>query len=151
VATNHDQSRFRPGNAARAALARFPLSRVSEEFHDEMLGVLPPVHIARRMAGFFVSEAVTDDVHAQFVEPATAASTGPMSRCRDPRDLDHHAAIAAFDAAHPDPPVLDWYPAEADGSVRGGGLDPVFHLGDRPCFASIPASARARRRPKCSG
>lgn len=34
-----------------AALARFPLSRVSEAFHDEMLGVLPPVHL-RGAAGF---------------------------------------------------------------------------------------------------
>ena len=39
-------------------LARFPLSRVSEAFHDEMLGVLPPVHV-RGMPGFLVSEAVS--------------------------------------------------------------------------------------------
>ena len=49
-----------------AVLARFPLSRVSEAFFDEMLGVLPPAHIAG-VPGFFVTEAVSDDVHAQFV------------------------------------------------------------------------------------
>jgi hypothetical protein len=75
---------------------------------------------------------------------------GAYVALRDPATWITHAAIASFDAAHPDPPVLDWYPAEADGSVRGGGLVPVFHWGDRPCFAPTPASARARRRPKCS-
>ena len=94
-----------------AALARFPLSRVSEAFHDEMLGVLPPVHM-RGAAGFFVSEAVTDDVHAQFVEHRSRFY-GAYVALRDPATWIMRAAIAAFDAAHPDPPVLDWYPAEA--------------------------------------
>ena len=94
-----------------AALARFPLSRVSEAFHDEMLGVLPPVHM-RGAAGFFVSEAVTDDVHAQFVEHRSRFY-GAYVALRDPATWITQAVIAAFDAAHPDPPVLDWYPAEA--------------------------------------
>jgi hypothetical protein len=94
-----------------AALARFPLSRVSEAFHDEMLGVLPPVH-CRGAAGFFVSEAVTGDVHAQFVA-CNGRFYGAYVALRDPATWIMRAAIAAFDAAHPDPPVLDWYPAEA--------------------------------------
>ena len=93
-----------------AALARFPLSRVSEAFHDEMLGVLPPVHV-RGAAGFFISEAVTEDVHAQFVEHRSRFYGGYVA-LRDPATWVTLAAIAAFDAAHPDPPVLDWYPAE---------------------------------------
>ena len=94
-----------------AALSRFPLSRVSEAFHYEMLGVLPPVHL-RGAAGFFVSEAVTDDVHAQFVEYHGRFFGGYVA-LRDPATWITHTAIAAFDAAHPDPPALDWYPAEA--------------------------------------
>ena len=83
---------------------------MSEAFHDEMLGVLPPVHL-RGAAGFFVSEAVSDDVHAQFVEHR-GRFYGANVTLRDPATWITHAAIAAFDAAHPDPPVLDWYPAE---------------------------------------
>ena len=92
-------------------LARFPLSRVSEAFHDDMLGVLPPVHV-RGMPGFLVSEAVAEDVHAQFVEHR-GRFYGAYVALRDRATWITHAAIAAFDAAHPDPPVLDWYPAEA--------------------------------------
>ncbi len=94
-------------------LARFPLSRVSEAFHDDMLGVLPPVHI-RGMPGFLVSEAVAEDVHAQFVEHR-GSFYGAYVALRSPATWITHAAIAAFDASHPDPPVLDWYPDAADG------------------------------------
>lgn len=97
--------------ARAAALAQFPLSRVSEAFHDEMLGVLPPVH-CRGAAGFFVSEAVTDDVHAQFAA-CNGRFYGAYVARRDPATWITRAAIDAFDAVHPDPPVLDWYPAEA--------------------------------------
>jgi hypothetical protein len=96
-----------------ALLARFPLSRVSEAFHDDMLGVLPPVHI-RGMAGFLVSEAVTEDVHAQFVERG-GCFYGAYVALRDPATWITHAAILSFEAAHPDPRVLDWYPDDADG------------------------------------
>lgn len=94
-------------------LARFPLSRVSEAFHDDMLGVLPPVHI-RGMPGFLVSEAVAEDVHAQFVEHR-GRFYGAYVALRSPATWITHAAIAAFDMGHPDPPVLDWYPDAADG------------------------------------
>ena len=55
-----------PAASREAVLARFPLSRVSEAFFDDMLGVLPPAHIAG-VPGFFASEAVSEDIHAQFV------------------------------------------------------------------------------------
>ena len=95
-----------------ALLARFPLSRVSEAFHDDMLGVLPPVHI-QGMPGFLVSEAVTEDVHAQFVE-RSGRFYGAYVALRDPATWITHAAILSFDAAHSDPRVLDWYPDDAD-------------------------------------
>ena len=94
-------------------LARFPLSRVSEAFHDDMLGVLPPVHV-RGMPGFLVSEAVAEDVHAQFVEHR-GRFYGAYVALRSPATWITHAAIAAFDASHPDPPVLAWYPDADDG------------------------------------
>ena len=93
-------------------LARFPLSRVSEAFHDDMLGVLPPVHV-RGMPGFLVSEAVAEDVHAQFVEHR-GSFYGAYVALRSPATWITQAAIAAFDASHPDPQVLDWYPDAAD-------------------------------------
>ncbi len=93
-------------------LVRFPLSRVSEAFHDDMLGVLPPVHI-RGMPGFLVSEAVAEDVHAQFVERG-GRFYGAYVALRSPATWITHAAIAAYDASHSDPPVLDWYPDAAD-------------------------------------
>jgi hypothetical protein len=85
------------------ALASFPLSRVTKEFHDEMLGVLPPVHI-KGVPGFFVSEALTDGIHAQFVNlVGYAAINHPPSHIT-------YKKIAAFEAASPDPPILTWYP-----------------------------------------
>jgi hypothetical protein len=94
-------------------LACFPLSRVSEAFHDDMLGVLPPVHI-QGMPGFLVSEAVTEDVHAQFVERG-GRFYGAYVALRDPATWITHAAILSFETAHPDPLVLEWYPDDADG------------------------------------
>ena len=96
-----------------ALLARFPLSRVSEAFHDDMLGVLPPVHILG-MPGFLVSEAVTEDIHAQFVERG-GRFYGAYVALRDPATWITHAAILLFEATHPDPQVLDWYPDDAGG------------------------------------
>ncbi len=94
-----------------AALARFPLSRVSEAFHDEMLGVLPPVHM-RGAAGFFVSEAVTNDVHAQFVEHRSRFY-GAYVLCAIPRPGSPNPRLPCSTRPIPIPPVLDWYPAEA--------------------------------------
>ena len=56
-------------------LASFPLSRVSEAFFHDMLGVLPPAHIAG-VPGFFVIEAVSEDIHAQFVAAGGRVAAG---------------------------------------------------------------------------
>jgi len=99
-----------------AVLSRFPLSRVSEAFFDEMLGVLPPAHIAG-VPGFFVSEAVCDDVHAQFAH-AGGRFYGGYVGLRDREGLITHARIAAFDAAHPDAVELAWYPDACEEAAR---------------------------------
>jgi hypothetical protein len=39
-----------PSDERGRTLAQFPLSRVTEVFHDEMLGVLPPATFAARPA-----------------------------------------------------------------------------------------------------
>lgn len=97
------------------ALAAFPLSRVTEAFHDDMLGVLPPAHI-QGVPGFFVSEAVTEDVHAQFVN-RDGRFYGAYVALRDPATYITYARIAAFDAANPAPPVLVWYPRDGEGGA----------------------------------
>src|SRR3546814_4312053 len=48
-------------------LASFPLSRITRRFYDAMIGVLPPQYI-RGAAGFFLSEAATQSIHAQFIK-----------------------------------------------------------------------------------
>ena len=99
-----------------AVLARFPLSRVSEAFFDDMLGVLPPAHIAG-VPGFFVSEAVCDDVHAQFVAAGSRFYGGYVG-LKDRAGLITPARIAAFDAAHPDAVELAWYPDGPEEAAR---------------------------------
>ena len=84
------------------------VSRVSEAFHDDMLTVLPPVYI-RDMAGFLVSEAVCEDVHAQFVACA-GRFYGAYVAVNDPATWMTWARIAKFDAAHPTASELTWYP-----------------------------------------
>ncbi len=91
-----------------AVLARFPLSRVSEAFFDDMLGVLPPAHIAG-VPGFFVTEAVSEDVHAQFVAVGGRFYGGYVG-LKDRAGLITHARIVEFEAAHPDAVELAWYP-----------------------------------------
>lgn len=95
-------------------LASFPLSRVSEVFFDDMLGVLPPAHIAG-VPGFFVTEAVCEDVHAQFVHAGVRFYGGYVG-LRDRAGLITHARIAEFDAAHPDAVELAWYPDSSEGA-----------------------------------
>ena len=98
--------------AQRAAtLARFALSRVTEAFHDEMLGTLPPAHISG-MPGFCVCEAVTEDVHAQFID-CNGRFYGENVAVRDPATWITHARIAAFDAAQPNAAEFASYPDEA--------------------------------------
>ena len=101
-----------PGVRART-LAQFPLSRVSEAFHDEMLGVLSPVHI-RGAAGFFVSEAVTEDIHAQFID-RDGRFYGGYVALRDPETWITSSRIAAYDVENPNAVELAWYP---DGELE---------------------------------
>jgi hypothetical protein len=96
-----------------AALARFPLSRVSEAFHDEMLGVLPPVHI-RGAAGLLRQRSRDRRCPRAVRRACNGRFYGAYVALRDPATWITHAAIAAFDAAHPVPPVLDWYPGDAE-------------------------------------
>lgn len=99
-----------------AVLARFPLSRVSEAFFDDMLGVLPPAHIAG-VPGFFVTEAVSEDIHAQFVA-AGGRFYGAYVGLKDRTGLITHARIAEFEAAHPDAVELAWYPDSSEVATR---------------------------------
>lgn len=99
-----------------AVLARFPLSRVSESFFDDMLGVLPPAHIAG-LPGFFVIEAVSEDIHAQFVAAGGRVYGGYVG-LKDYAGLITHARIAEFDTAHPDAVELAWYPDSSEAATR---------------------------------
>lgn len=103
-------------SSREAVLARFPLSRVSEAFFDEMLGVLPPAHIAG-VPGFFVTEAVCDDIHAQFVH-AGGRFYGGYVGLKDRSGLITYARIAEFEAAHPDAVELAWYPDSPEEPAR---------------------------------
>jgi len=105
--TNPDSPVCPSGERAHT-LAQFPLSRVTEAFHDEMLGVLPPVHI-RGAVGFFVSEAVAEDIHAQFVH-RDGRFYGGYVALRDPETWITSARIAAYDVDHPSAVELAWYP-----------------------------------------
>ncbi len=98
-----------------AVLARFPLSRVSEAFFDDMLGVLPPAHITG-VPGFFVTEAVSEDIHAQFVH-AGGRFYGGYVGLKDRAGLITHARIAEFEAAHPDAVELAWYPDSPEAAA----------------------------------
>lgn len=104
-----------PAASREAVLARFPLSRVSEAFFDEMLGVLPPAHIAG-VSGFFVTEAVSEDIHAKFVA-AGGRFYGGYVGLSDCAGLITHARIAEFDTAHPDAAELAWYPDSPEGAA----------------------------------
>ena len=99
-----------------AVLARFPLSRVSEAFFDDMLGVLPPAHIAG-VPGFFVTEAVSEDIHAQFVAVG-GRFYGAYVGLKDRTGLITHTRIAEFEAAHPDAVELAWYPDSPEEPAR---------------------------------
>lgn len=94
------------------ALAKFPLSEVTEEFFYDMLNCLPPLHRAG-CPGFFVSEAETDSVHAQFFEHNGRYYGGFADIAPDGRTWTYaDAAAIAADPRRPTP--LTWYPKEGD-------------------------------------
>ena len=53
---------------------------------------------------------MTDEVHARFVKRHDCSYRACVALC-DPATWITHAA---FDGAHPEPPVLDWYPGDAE-------------------------------------
>lgn len=95
-------------NARKTALDGFPFSRVTEDFHDRMLECLPPIHM-RGVPGFFVSEAYTDDIHAQFIHYQGRFYGGYVD-IRDPLSRMEHDRIAAFHTEHSRDEPLSWYP-----------------------------------------
>ncbi|MFC3216118.1 hypothetical protein [Novosphingobium panipatense] len=64
-------------------MASFPLSRITQRFYDAMLGVLPPQYI-KGVAGFFLSEAATQNIHAQFIVHGGCTYGGYADLARDP-------------------------------------------------------------------
>lgn len=90
----------------------FPLSRVTAEFYEDMLGVLPPV-FRRGQAGFFVSEAATQSIHAQFIayngrHYGGYADISPGGRCWSHADIDVLETMADETTL-----TLAWYPPDA--------------------------------------
>ncbi len=92
------------------ALKSFPLSRVTEDFHDQMLEVLPPAY-RKGAPGFFIIEAATDDVHAQFVAYRGKFYGGYVELSK-PETYITREAIEAFETANPEAPILTWYPED---------------------------------------
>ena len=90
----------------------FPLSRVTVGFYEDMLGVLPPIY-RRGQPGFFVSEAATQAVHAQFIEYngrhyGSYANISPGGRCWSHADIDVLETMADDTKL-----TLAWYPPDA--------------------------------------
>ncbi len=90
------------------ALQGFPLSRVTREFHDAQLNCLPPVY-RRGTPGFFISEAYTERVHAQFAE-YRGNFYGAYVDIDDPQSVIDQRKLEAFHALHQDDEPLSWYP-----------------------------------------
>ena len=70
-----------------AVLARFPLSRVSEAFFDDMLGVLPPAHLAG-VPGFQLFDSLAVD-SAGNVCVATLMNGGITVMSPDGKSVEH--------------------------------------------------------------
>src|SRR3546814_15263824 len=62
-------------------LASFPLSRITQRFYDAMLGVLPPQYI-QGVAGFFLSDAATQNINAQFIVHGGCTAGGSAAQDR---------------------------------------------------------------------
>ena len=92
-------------------LALFPLSRITRRFYEAMLGVLPPQYMSG-VAGFFLSEAVTERIHAQFIEYNGRTYGGYADLARETRRIWTIADIVALESQAGDrTPTLDWFPA----------------------------------------
>ena len=93
-------------------LASFPLSRITQRFYDAMLNALPPQYL-KGADGFFLSEAATQRIHAQFIEYGGRAYAGYADLARESRKLWTVADILALEAgADEQTATLDWFPAD---------------------------------------
>ena len=93
-------------------LASFPLNRITRRFYDAMIGVLPPQYI-RGAAGFFLSEAATQSIHAQFIKHGGRTYGGYADLARGSRKIWTIADIAEFESrADARTPTLGWFPAD---------------------------------------
>lgn len=93
-------------------LASFPLSRITRRFYDAMIGVLPPQYL-RGAAGFFLSEAATQSIHAQFIEHDDRTYGGYADLARDSRKIWTVDDIVELEChADESTPTLDWFPAD---------------------------------------
>lgn len=93
-----------------STLASFPLSRISRRFYETMLEILPPQYVSGA-AGFFMSEAVTQGVHAQFIEYDGQTYGGYADLARSTSKIWTTADIIALEReldGHGAP--LDWFP-----------------------------------------
>ena len=94
--------------ARERALTGFPLSRITEAFYLAQLNCLPPVY-KRNTPGFFICEAYTDNVHAQFIEHRGAHYAAYVD-VTDKASIVDYPAINAFHDEHSDDKPLTWYP-----------------------------------------
>ena len=90
-------------------LASFPLSRITRRFYDAMLSVLPPQ--LSSAAGFFLCEAATQRIHAQFIEHGGRRYGGYADLARGSRKIWTIADIIELECrADERNPTLDWFP-----------------------------------------
>src|SRR3546814_4841304 len=93
-------------------LASFPLNRITRRFYDAMIGVLPPQYI-RGAAGFFLSEAANQSIHAQFIKHGGRTYGGYADLAPGTRNIlaiAKHAALESTPDAPTPPP--GGYPAD---------------------------------------
>src|SRR3546814_70632 len=93
-------------------LASFPLSRITQRFYDAMLGVLPPQYI-KGVAGFFLSEAATQNIHAQFIVHGVCTYGGYAARGGGLRKVLDIVDVPDLESrARPLNLTVDWFPGD---------------------------------------
>ena len=93
-------------------MASFPLSRITQRFYDAMLGVLPPQYI-KGVAGFFLSEAATQNIHAQFIAHGGRTYGGYADLARESRKIWTIADVLELESrAGARTLTFDWFPGD---------------------------------------
>src|SRR3546814_15077587 len=77
-------------------LASFLLSRITQRFYDAMLGVLPSQYI-KGVAGFFITDAATQNIHAQFIVNGGCTYRGHADLARQSRKTQLIAVLLDFE------------------------------------------------------